>query len=81
MTADDLRKLYWADPFRPFQLDLADGRQIAVVRREWMAISPTGDTAVVAPTVAEMEIIDLPAVNGIRFFGDAVPTTAATGAA
>ena len=76
MTADELRALYWAEPFRPFQLDLTDGRRVTVARREWLAISPTGDTAVVAPTVPEMEIIDLPAVRGVRFFPDAVPANA-----
>lgn len=64
MTAHDLRKLYWSEPFQPFHLELNDGRRIAVARRDWLAISPTDDTIVVAPTVFDMEIVDLPAIVG-----------------
>lgn len=76
MTIDDLRKLYWTEPFEPFQLELNDGRQITVAKREWMALSPAGDTIVVAPTVLEMEIIDIPAIMGLRFFGPPVASPA-----
>jgi hypothetical protein len=79
MTADDLRKLYWAEPFEPFQLELRDGRRITVAQREWMAISPTGDSAVVAPTVLQMEFIDIPQIMGLRFFSQSttMPTNGA----
>ena len=80
MTADDLRKLYWTDPFRPFVLELADGRRLDVREREWMAISPANNQAVVAPTILEMEFIDFPAEATVRFTDDAVPA-AANGAA
>ncbi|HEY2911623.1 MAG TPA: hypothetical protein VGI99_15330 [Gemmataceae bacterium] len=67
MTAHELRRLYWSEPFEAFQLDLNDGRQIVVASRDWLAISPTNDTIVVAPTILEMEIVDIPAIVGCRY--------------
>lgn len=80
MTADDIRRLYWRDPFEPFQLELADGRRFTVAKREWMAISPTGASMVVAPTILEMEIIDIPTIVGHRVFGPPI-TMSTNGAA
>jgi len=76
MTAADLRKLYWAEPFRPFVLELADGRKLTALKREWMAISPADNQAVIAPTVLEYEFVDLPTEAVVRYLGDAVPATA-----
>jgi hypothetical protein len=70
MTAHELRRLYWSEPFEPFQLDLHDGRQILVASRDWLAISPTNDTIVVAPTIFAMEFIDVPAIDGCRYINN-----------
>lgn len=73
MTADDLRKLYYAEPFRPFVLELPDGRNLTVHKREWMAISPVNTQASIAPTILEFELVDLPTEAVVRFTEDTVP--------
>ena len=40
MTMTELRKLYRADPFRPFVLHMLEGATIEVPGREWMLIGP-----------------------------------------
>ena len=45
MTIDQLRGE--VDPFRPFVMHLADGRNVAVQSREFMFIPPEGRTVVV----------------------------------
>ena len=41
MTIEEVRKFYDAQPFHPFVLHLADGREIPVHGREYMA--PKGE--------------------------------------
>jgi hypothetical protein len=78
MTADDVRKLYWAEPFIPFQLVLRDGREILVAKREYLSIATTGDRIAIAPRIEDLEIIDLSDVTGIRTFGPPVTSIPAT---
>jgi len=42
MTATELRSHIIAQPFRPFRLCLADGRQIPVVHHDFVMLSPNG---------------------------------------
>jgi hypothetical protein len=76
MTAEDVRKLYWAEPFLPFQLVLGDGREILVSKRQHLTISATGDRITVCPRIEDFEIIDLAGVKGVRTFGPPEPTPA-----
>ena len=39
---EQIRKLYWAKPFIPFTIHLADGRALAVSHPESMALGPNG---------------------------------------
>lgn len=77
MTADDVRKLYWAEPFQPFQLVLDDGREILVPRRDSLSISPANHRIIVADRIEDFEIIDLPTVKGVRLFGPPVASVPA----
>ncbi|HET6576128.1 MAG TPA: hypothetical protein VFG68_21175 [Fimbriiglobus sp.] len=74
MTAEDVRRLYWAEPFLPFQLVLDDGREVLVSRREHLTIAATGDRITVCPRLEDFEIVDLSTVKGVRMFGPPVPT-------
>jgi hypothetical protein len=47
MTIERLRDFYNAQPFRPFIIHLADGRQIPVQQREFIATAPSGRTVTV----------------------------------
>lgn len=40
MTVDELRKMLRAQPFRPFEIHLADGRSLPVNHPEVVAIVP-----------------------------------------
>jgi hypothetical protein len=59
MTIEKLRETMNAQPFRPFVLHLADGRQLPVVHREFIAPSPSGRTIVVYQPDDSMNIVDL----------------------
>jgi hypothetical protein len=66
MTIEQVRQLYNAAPFRPFIIHLADGRQIPVKHREFMALSPSGRTVVVYQTDDTSNIIDLLLVTDLE---------------
>jgi hypothetical protein len=75
VTIDQIRTLYDAQPFQPFIIHLADGRQIPVEHRELIARAPSGRTVVVYGTDDAAHVIDLllitdleikPAKNGSR---------------
>jgi hypothetical protein len=75
MTIQQLKAAYDAQPFRPFVIHLADGREIAVKSREFIMSVPSGRTIVVAQPDDTLNIIDLllitdlevsPATNGSR---------------
>lgn len=75
MTIDKIREMYKAQPFRPFTIHLADGRQIPVLSQEFIMTVPEGRTIVVAQPDGTLNILDLllvtdleikPADNGAR---------------
>ncbi len=47
MQSSEFKSVYRAEPFRPFVVNLADGRNIRVEHPEFMAVSPTGRSAVI----------------------------------
>ena len=66
MTIEKLQACYNAQPFQPFVLHLADGRNVPVVHRDFIAASPTGRTVVVIQPDDSMNIIDLLLVTDIE---------------
>lgn len=67
MTIEQLRAAYQAQPFKPFTLHLADGREIPVQHREFMMTVPSGRTIVVAQPDDAVNIIDLLLVTDLEF--------------
>jgi vacuolar-type H+-ATPase subunit C/Vma6 len=69
MTVEQLRKWYYNDPFQPFVLKLADGRNIFVAERNLIGISPTERFATVFEDVVPIkwDLIELASIQ------DAVP--------
>lgn len=59
MTVNQLRKLHQARPFKPFDVNLADGRSLPVTHPELLAIVPPGRTIVVGLSDGTAEIVDL----------------------
>ncbi len=66
MTSEQLRQVIRAQPFRPFAIHLADGRQIRVNHPELVLKAPTGRTFVVWGPDDAFEIIDLFLVSSIK---------------
>jgi hypothetical protein len=67
MTIEQLRQVYSAEPFRSFTFHLADGRELAVKHREFLAISPSGRTVIVYQPDDSFNIVDLLLVTDIEF--------------
>jgi hypothetical protein len=66
MTVEQLRRTHRAQPFEPFTLCLADGRQLPVNHPEFLALSPTGRTISVAQSDGAFNIVDLLLVTSIH---------------
>jgi len=66
MTSEKVRELSKAQPFQKFTMHLADGRQIPVLDRELLLISPSGRTAVVLQPDDSMNIVDLLLVTDLE---------------
>jgi hypothetical protein len=66
MTIDRLKELYDAQPFKPFVIHLADGRDIPVRHRDFIMAAPSGRTIVVVQPDDSMNIIDLLLVTDVE---------------
>lgn len=66
MTIDKVRRFFNAQPFQPFTIHLADGRQFPVVSREFIALSPVGRTVVVYQSDGIFDVIDLLLVMSLK---------------
>ena len=67
MTIEQLKEAYNAEPFQPFVMHLADGREITVHHREFMATSPKGRAVVGVQPTGAMNIVDLLLVTDLEF--------------
>jgi hypothetical protein len=67
MTVEQIRRVYEAQPFRPFVLHLADGRHVPVGHREFLALSPSGRTVFVYQPDESFNIVDLLLVTDLEF--------------
>ena len=59
MTIEQMRAFYNAQPFRPFVIHLADGREVPVDHREFMMAAPSGRTISVYQPDDTLNVIDL----------------------
>ena len=66
MTSERLRELINAEPFQKFSIHLADGRDLVVHHREFVALSPNGRTAAVFQPDDHMNIVDLLLVTDLE---------------
>jgi hypothetical protein len=73
MTADQVKEVYKARPFRAFSLHLADGDTIHVKSPEFMWMTPGGRTIFVSQGGESAAIIDLLLVTKISFLNGRKP--------
>jgi len=66
MTIEQMRAACQAQPFKPFVIHLADGRQLPVQSREYLASSPSGRTFVVWQPDENFHIFDLLLVTDLE---------------
>ena len=66
MTTDQLRQLWRAQPFRPFTIHLADGRNVPVRHAEFLMPSPSGRTIIVYQPDDSFNVIDLLLVTDLE---------------
>ena len=66
MTIEQMRTFYDAQPFRPFVIHLADGREIPVNHREFVMSAPSGRTISVYQPDDTLNVIDLLLVTDLE---------------
>ncbi len=73
MTVEQIRRFLEAQPFRPFVIHLADGRDVPVSHGEFVMPSPSGRTLSVYQPDDTLNVIDLLLVTDL----EVKPTTGA----
>jgi hypothetical protein len=66
MTAEQLRAMREAQPFKPFIIHLADGRSLPVSHRDFVSQSPSGRTIIVYKSDEAFNIVDLYLVTDLE---------------
>lgn len=66
MTIEQIRKSYDAQPFQPFVIHLADGREIPVSSREFMMTAPNGRTIAVYQADSTANFIGLLLITDVK---------------
>jgi hypothetical protein len=66
MTAEQLRAVREANPFRPFTIHLADGRTLPVPHRDFVSQSPSGRTIIVYQPDEAFNIVELYLVTDLE---------------
>jgi hypothetical protein len=66
MTIEKLKELYDAQPFQPFIIHLADGREVPVHHRDFIMAVPSGRTILVVQPDDTLNIIDLLLVTDVE---------------
>ena len=66
MKAESLRRLIEANPFKPFSINLADGRALKVPHRDFVSPSPNFRMLTVWHADDSCDIIDLMLVIGFH---------------
>jgi hypothetical protein len=66
MTIEQLRAAHRAQPFRPFVMHLADGRQISVKHPDFIMTAPSGRTVIVYQADDSFNIVDLLLVTDLE---------------
>jgi hypothetical protein len=66
MTKQALQGALDRQPFEPFVLHIADGREVDVPARDFVSMHPAGRTVVVYRDEEDLEILDVMLITGLR---------------
>jgi hypothetical protein len=72
MMIERIRNLYWAKPFKPFTIHLADGRSLAVTHPEFMALSPSEKNITVYQADSAAHTVNLALVTDVVLYPETV---------
>ena len=75
MTIEQMRATREANPFRPFTINLADGRSLRVPHRDYLSMSPSGRTVIVYQPDEVFSILDLLLVTELTIDAPAAQPT------
>jgi hypothetical protein len=67
MNVEQIKAASQAEPFKPFILHLADGRELPVPRREFLYLFPSGRTILVHQPDESFNIVDSLLVTDLEF--------------
>jgi hypothetical protein len=67
MNVEQIKAASQVEPFKPFVLHLADGREIAVPHREFLYLFPSGRAILVAQSDESFNIVDSLLVTDLEF--------------
>jgi hypothetical protein len=68
MRISEIRDVLRAQPFRPFTIHLADGREFPIEHVDFLLISRSGRSFVVADATGGYQIIDAAMVTNLGLF-------------
>lgn len=66
MTIEQFKTVLHQQPFQPFTIRMADGRALPVTHPDFVALSPTGRTAIVYHPDETFSILDLLLMTELR---------------
>lgn len=68
MKVEEIRKLIYAEPFRPFYIHIADGGRLLVKHPDYIALSPVGRSFMVytGEKPGDFEIVDTAVVTRLK---------------
>ncbi|HBI42813.1 MAG TPA: hypothetical protein DDY78_08135 [Planctomycetales bacterium] len=73
MTLEEFRKVWRAEPFQPFIINLADGRNVYVARSQYASRSYSGQTVFVYLPDDSFEIFELSQVASLTVLNQGAP--------
>jgi hypothetical protein len=77
MSPEKIREFITAVPFRPFVLNVADGRTIPVIGRDFILVQPeSGHVVIVFQKNGDFAMLDNRYITGLSFDGASDPSVA-----
>ena len=70
MKIAEIRKLLHAQPFRPFNIHIADGGRIPVKHEDFVALAPTGREMIVYQSNGDYQVIDVMLVTRLQILSN-----------
>ena len=74
MSAEELRRRITASPFRPFAVNVADGRRIPVAGQDFILISASGRVVEVHHPDNALDVLDCLLITGLTFTPEVAPS-------